>query len=396
MKTTVAVIFGCRSVEHEISIISAVQAMGNIDQEKYNVVPVQMSKDGVFYTDKRIFCIDIFKTPKVIEKESAKVTFVAADGKVYLEYLKGGLFGKKPIVIDVAFPIVHGTNCEDGTIQGYLETLGVPYVGCDIMSSALGMDKALFKNVLRDDGIPVLPDITVTAREWALQREAVVKKIEDAVGYPLIVKPTNLGSSIGISKVSSSDELTSAVDLAFSFCDRILVEHAVEALREINCSVLGDRNDCTPSTLEEPIMHDKILSFDDKYRGDSGAKGMASLSRKIPAELSPQKAKEIQDIAVAAFKCIGASGVVRIDFLMDTADNDRVYINEINTIPGSLSFYLWEATDLSYPTLIDKLISLAFKRQRERENLMFTINTNILNDTSFGSKGAKGSKGKLG
>ena len=212
----------------------------------------------------------------------------------------------------------------------------------------------------------------------------------------MIVKPANLGSSVGISKVENETELRAAVDLACSFADRVLIEHAVTALREINCSCLGDRNDCVASALEEPIMHDKILSYDDKYRsntGKSGSKGMASLSRKLPADLLPEKTAEIKAIALETFKAIGASGVVRIDFLLDSADNDRVYVNEINTIPGSLSFYLWEATDLKYKDLLDRLISLAFKRQRERENTMFTINTNILNESSFGKKG---SKGKLG
>ncbi len=393
MKTTVAVIFGGRSVEHEIAIISAVQAMGNINKEKYNVIPVYISKKGVFYTDERFFSIEIFKTPEIIEKTSAKIVFVPDNNKVNIEFLGGGLFKKKPITVDVAFPIVHGTNCEDGTLQGYLEALGLPYVGCDVMSSALGMDKVLFKNVLNDNKIPVLPGVYFSSREWALQKSQTIEKIENKLQYPLIVKPSNLGSSIGISKVADQSELITAVDLACTFAGNILIEHAIENLREINCSVLGDRSDCKPSTLEEPVMHDKILSFDDKYRANaskSGSKGMASLSRKLPADLSPEKTAEIQKIAVDTFKCIGASGVVRIDFLMDYDDNDKVYVNEINTIPGSLSFYLWEATDLKYPELIDKLISLAFKRQRDRENLMFTIDTNILNESSFGAKGSKG------
>lgn len=395
MKTNVAVIFGGRSVEHEISIISAVQAMGNIDREKYNVIPVYMSKQSVFYSGEALADIETFKTGD-IEGNAEPVAFVPKAGKVVLQYLNSGLFNKKkPLSVDVAFPIVHGTNCEDGSIQGYLETLGLPYVGCDVMSSALGMDKVLFKNVLLDRGIPTLRCIDFGAREWGLKADEIVKKVTEEIGYPMIVKPANLGSSVGISKVEDEQELRTAVDLACSFADRVLIEHAVASLREINCSVLGDRNDCKPSALEEPVMHDKILSYDDKYRANaskSGSKGMASLSRKLPADLSAEKTQEIQNIAVETFKAIGASGVVRIDFLMDSADNDKVYVNEINTIPGSLSFYLWEATDLKYPALIDRLISLAFKRQRERENTMFTIDTNILNESSFG---AKGSKGKL-
>ncbi len=392
MKTNVAVFFGGRSVEHEISIISAVQAMGNIDREKYNVIPVYMSKQSVFYSGEALMDIATFRQG-CPEKHSDPVTFVPKGNKTVMVNLKGGLFKKKDMNIDICFPIVHGTNCEDGSIQGYIETLGLPYVGCDVMSSALGMDKVLFKNVLLDRGIPTLRCIDFGARDWALKSDEIADRLVKEIGFPLIVKPANLGSSVGISKVDSETELSTAIDMACSFADRVLVEHAVSNLREINCSVLGDRNDCKASALEEPVAHDKILSYDDKYRanaGKSGSKGMASLSRKLPAELSVDKTEEIQKIAVETFKAIGASGVVRIDFLMDGDDNDKVYVNEINTIPGSLSFYLWEATGVKYPELCDRLIELAFKRQRERENTMFTIDTNILNETSFGQKGSKG------
>lgn len=392
MNINVAVFFGGRSVEHEISIISAVQAMGNINREKYNVIPVYMTKSGEFYFDESFTDIEVFKTSGKAEKVGRRIAVTTKDGRGCLEFLDG-TFRKKPILFDVAFPIVHGTNCEDGSLQGLFESSGTPYVGCDVMSSALGMDKALFKNVLAANGLPVLAGVVCGARDWSLDRESVIAKIEKEIGYPLIVKPTNLGSSIGISKVESSQGLAAALDLAFSFADRVLIEHAVTALREINCSVLGDRNECEASELEEPVMHDKILSYDDKYKanaGKSGSKGMASLSRKLPADLPLEKAAEIKKIATDTFKCIGAAGVVRIDFLMDGDDGDRVYVNEINTIPGSLSFYLWEATGLKYPELIDRLISLAFKRRRQRENLMFTIDTNILNESSFGAKGSKG------
>ena len=392
MKTNVAVFFGGRSVEHEISIISAVQAMGNIDREKYNVIPVYMSKQSVFYSGEALLDIATFRAGEA-EAKADPVTFVPKGNKVVMMNLKGGLFKKKDVDIDVCFPIVHGTNCEDGSIQGYIETLGLPYVGCDVMSSALGMDKVLFKNVLLDRKIPTLRCVDFGAREWALNSDEIADRLIKEIGFPLIVKPANLGSSVGISKVDDETELRSAIDMACSFADRVLVEHAVSNLREINCSVLGDRNDCKASALEEPVAHDKILSYDDKYRanaGKSGSKGMASLSRKLPADLTPDKTEEIQKIAVETFKAIGASGVVRIDFLMDGDDNDKVYVNEINTIPGSLSFYLWEATGVKYPELCDRLIELAFKRQRERENTMFTIDTNILNETSFGQKGSKG------
>ena len=234
MKTNVAIFFGGRSVEHEISIISAVQAMSNIDREKYNVIPVYMSKQSVFYSGEALCEIETFKSGNP-EQKANPVTLVPGAGNVSMVYLNNGLFNKKkPIQIDVAFPIVHGTNCEDGSIQGYLETLGLPYVGCDVMSSALGMDKVLFKNVLSDRGIPTLRCVDFGARQWALECDEIVSKVNAEIGYPMIVKPANLGSSVGISKVEDEAQLRSAVDLACSFADRVLIEHAVIGLREIN------------------------------------------------------------------------------------------------------------------------------------------------------------------
>lgn len=396
MKINIAVFFGCRSVEHEISIISAVQAMNSMDSEKYNIIPVYVSKSGVMYTGSNMMTIDIFKDIRRIEFECDKINIVREADGAYIVFDKKGIFNKKkPIRIDLCFPIVHGTNCEDGSIQGFFESLGVPYAGCDVMSSSIGMDKVLFKNVLQARNIPVLPCVDFYARDYVADKEVILKDIKQKIGLPAIVKPANLGSSVGISKAETDDELVYAVDLACSFADKILVEHAVENLREINCSVLGDSSECKASPLEEPIMHDKILSYDDKYKSNasqSGAKGMASLSRKLPADLPKEKTEEIKKIAVDTFKAIGASGVVRIDFLIDSGDNDKVYVNEINTIPGSLSFYLWEADGLKYKDLLDKIISIGFKRTRDRNNLMFTINTNILSETSFGTKGSKGGK----
>lgn len=392
MKTNVAVFFGCRSVEHEVSIISAVQAMRSMNRDKYDIVPIYVTKDGEMYTSDALFTIEEYRDLPSLLKKSEPVTLVRRDGGVVMSYLKNGIFSKhKDRVIDVAFPIVHGTNCEDGTIQGYFEYLGLPYVGCDIVSSALGMDKSAFKDVMKNAGIPVLDCINIRAREYSADREGCINRIKQNVGFPLIVKPVNLGSSVGITKVNDIDGLDDALTLAFSFSERVLAEHAIENLREINCSVLGDADRCEASVCEEPFMHDEILSYEDKYMGNSksGSKGMASLGRKIPADLPTEKSEEIRELSCKIFKAIGAGGVVRIDFMIDTA-TDRVYANEINTIPGSLAFYLWEATGLKYSDMLDRLIELAFRRARNRDNLTFAINTNILAGAAFGSKGAKG------
>lgn len=395
MKTNIAVFFGCRSVEHEVSIISAVQAMASIKREKYDVTPVYVTKTGEMYTGEKLFEIEGYKNLPSLLKTCKKVHFVKENDSVVMK-TEGGFLNKgKSYVIDVAFPVVHGTNCEDGTIQGFFEYLGLPYVGCDIISSAVGMDKAIFKDVLKSAGLPVLDCLKFRAREYTENKDEITKEIIAEIGLPLIVKPVNLGSSVGITKVSTEDALDDAMTLAFSFADNVLVERAITSLREINCSVLGDTDSCEASVLEEPFMNDEILSYEDKYmsNGKSGgqSKGMASLGRKIPAELTSEKEKEIRTLACDIFKAIGANGVVRIDFIIDK-DTDTVYANEINTIPGSLSFYLWDATGLKYPDLLDKLVSLAFRRQRNRENITYTIDTNILSGVSFGTKGSKGAK----
>ncbi|MBR5223626.1 MAG: D-alanine--D-alanine ligase [Clostridia bacterium] len=396
MKTNVAVFYGCRTVEHEVSIISAVQAMRAINRDKYDITPVYVNKDGEMYTGDCLFTIEEYRNLPELFKKCKKVYFMRENGNVVMKNVEQKLFSKKTgTVIDVAFPIVHGTNCEDGTIQGYLEYLNIPYVGCDIISSAVGMDKAVFKDVLKNAGLPVLDCITFRAREYVAEKQAICDKIKAEIGFPLIVKPVNLGSSVGITKVNTENELDDALMLAISFADKVLVEKAITSLREINCSVLGNPDECEASVCEEPFMNDEILSYEDKYLNNAkkggSSKGMASLSRKIPADLSPEKSEEIRDLACKIFKAIGASGVVRIDFMIDTA-TDTVYANEINTIPGSLAFYLWEATGVKYCDLIDRLIELAFKRQRNRENITYTIDTNILSGVSFGAKGAKGAK----
>ena len=396
MKTTVAFIFGCRSVEHEVSIISAVQAMRAVNRVKYDVLPIYVTKSGEMYTSDKMLEIEPFRDMKTLIAESEPVTMIKSGNDVVVHFLKQKMFKKKEdIVINVAFPVVHGTNCEDGTLQGYLEFLGLPYVGCDVLSSAVGMDKAVFKYVMQAAGLPVLDCKCFYAREYAENKEAIIESAEKEIGYPMIVKPVNLGSSVGISKAKDRAALIDAIELAVSFSDKVLIEHAVTAIREINCSVVGDADECMASVCEEPFMNDEILSYEDKYMGggksSGNAKGMASLARKIPADISEEKSNEIRDLACKVFKALGAAGVVRIDFIIDT-ESDKVYVNEINTIPGSLSFYLWEKTDLPYGKLIDKLISLAFRRSRNRENLTFTIDTNILSGVSFGAKGAKGSK----
>ena len=388
----VAVFFGGDSVEHEVSIISAVQAMTHLNKEKYNVIPVYLSKSGIMYTSAAMFDISSFRNINDLIAKSRTVNISNNGNGVILKTDKKNDFsGRKPIKLDVALPIVHGTNCEDGSLQGYFETLRLPYAGCDVLASSVGMDKAIFKSVLRTAGIPVLDCIRFSSNDYAEFSKNIIQRINTAIGYPLIVKPVNLGSSIGISKVNSADELNAAIEDAFLYSESVLVERAVQNLRELNCSVLGDSAECIASPCEEPFGEDEILSYDDKYKSPSQSKGMATLKRKIPADIPEDLTQSVREYACRTFKAIGAHGVVRIDFLMDN-NSKEVFVNEINTIPGSLAFYLWEADGIKYSELLDKLIALAFSRQRKRDNLHFGIDTNILSNSSFGAKGAKGSK----
>lgn len=397
MKINMGVFFGGSSVEHEVAIISAVQAMSYINRDKYNIIPVYITKSGEMYWGEDLTKMESYKDIPALLKKCIQVAVVAQNDSCVIKPVNKGVFCKlKDTTIQIAFPIVHGTNCEDGSLQGFFETMRIPYIGCDVVSSAVGMDKAMFKSVCKDAGLPVLPCESFRARYWFEEKDKVVKELEESIGYPMIIKPANLGSSVGISKASDRAGLIDSIDLASSFAEKLLAERAVTSLREINCSVLGDADENEASVCEEPFMSDEILSYEDKYMssGKGGSKGMASVTRKCPADISEEKATEIRELSKEVFSALGCSGVSRIDYLLDTADNDRVYINEINTIPGSLAFYLWEASGLKYTDMIDRLVEIAYKRVRNRSNTMFTIDTNLLSGApSFGAKGAKGTKG---
>ena len=392
MKTRVAMMFGGKSVEHEVSVISGIQAYMSMDTDKYDVIPVYMTKNNEMYIGDSIGDIESYKNIDELLKKSQRVIMINEGGKVKLVQYPVKKLGKNvEVEIDVAFPVVHGTNVEDGGFQGYLKTMGIPFVGCDVTASAIGMDKYITKLVLKESNVPVLDARLYTLSDYA-DMEGMMNDIENVFGYPVIVKPVNLGSSVGISVAKSRVELANSVDDAFRYATKVLVEHAITNLREINCSVLGDENDAIASECEEPLHTKDILSYEDKYVSNakgSGSKGMASVSRKIPAELTPEKREEVRELAVKSFKALGCNGVSRIDFMID-ADTDKLYFNEINTIPGSLAFYLWEPVGVPYKELLDRMIQLALKRERTEESLTFTFDTNILNQASFG--GSKGSK----
>lgn len=396
MKIKIGVLFGGKSVEHEVSIISGIQALNNIDKEKYDAIPIYITKNNEMYVGDLIGKVENYRNLKDLISKSQRVIMIPNNGKVDLVKYPYKKFGSNLYdSIDVAFPVVHGTNVEDGTLQGFLKMLNIPFVGCDVTSSALGMDKYSMKTVLKENNIPVLDCIRVNNCDYIENDKDVIENIMKKFEMPVIIKPVNLGSSVGIKVARDRDELIEAVEYAFEFSEQILIERAIINLKEINCSVLGDVSECKASECEEPIGSGEILSYEDKYiSGDAkktGSKGMTSLKRKLPADIDAKTKEEIQKYAIETFKALNCNGVVRIDFMIDM-DSNEVYVNEINTIPGSLAFYLWEATGIKYKELIDKLINLALKRQREENNLSFSYDTNILEGFVGGTKGAKGSK----
>ena len=402
MKTRVAMMFGGKTVEHEVSVISGIQACMAMDTEKYEIIPVYMTKDNDMYIGEGIGDISSYKDIPGLIGRSQRVIMINEGGKaLMMPYPLKKWGGPKPVPFDIAFPVVHGTNVEDGALQGYLKTIGVPFVGPDVTASAVSMDKFVTKAVLKMHDIPVLDAEVYTLSDYE-DMDSLPSKIAKAFGYPVIIKPVNLGSSVGISIAKNEAELVNALDDAFRYATKVLAEHAISDLREINCAVLGDENEAIASECEEPLHTREILSYEDKYvnggggkkggsKGGQGSKGagMANLARKIPADLTPEQREEVRELAVRSFKALGCNGVSRIDFMIDEATG-ALYFNEINPIPGSLSFYLWEPAGVPYTELLDRMIQLALKRQRTEEQVTFTFETNILKNANLG--GSKGGK----
>ena len=395
MKTNIAVFFGGRSTEHEISVISASQAMHAINRDRFDVTPIYIAKDGKWYTGDALLDVANYRDTASLLKRCEQVYMRPETGNFNLYRAHKPLFGKDIVTsIDVVIPVLHGSNGEDGTIEGLLETIGIPFAGCNTLSSANGMDKITMKMILQANDIPVVDYVWFTDKQWFKQRDSLIESIETKLGYPVIVKPANLGSSVGIGRADNREELCRRVEDAERYSTRIIVEDLVENLQEINCSVLGDCDDYATSVLEEPIKTGAFLTYEDKYMGGSkGAKGMQASQKRIPAELPDDETTLIRHLAGETFRVLSCHGVSRVDVIVD-GDTRRVYVNEINTIPGSLSFYLWEATGLTFDKLMERLVALALKRHREQAQKTSTYDRNIF--SMGGVVGAKGTKGVKG
>lgn len=402
MKIKLGVIFGGESVEHEVSIISAIQAMNKIDTEKYDIVPIYITKDREWYTGDMLKDIESYSDMNLIKKFAKNVVLYCKNKRFVLQSKKG-LFKRIVNEIDIAMPIVHGTNVEDGVLQGYLESIGIPFTGGDIYASSVGQDKLFMKEIFEHENIPIVPYTWFYDQEYNVDNDKVVASVEK-LGLPVIVKPATLGSSVGIKTAHTIEELKDAIENAIMYDHKIIVEKLVTDLMEVNISVLGNYESQKTSAIEEVMPSHDFLTYEDKYIGSSkvkgklgckykSSKGMVSAKRIIPAPLSDKLENGIRESAVKAFKALGSSGVVRIDYIIDKKNN-KYYINEVNNIPGSLSFYLWEPTGKDYTELLDDLVNIGIKDYKRRVGKTHSFETNILKGFTE-NKGLKGSKGKL-
>lgn len=392
-KLNVGVMFGGRSVEHEVSIVTGHQVIENIDRSKYEVTPVYVSREGDWYIGEELLDMKNFKNIKSLLPQLKRVFLppVPSMNNIFFYPFKTGLFKKEAetLKLDVIFPAFHGMHGEDGTIQGLFQLANIPYVGSGVTGSAVGMDKIVMKDIFKANDIPIARYAWFLRREYKKNSDAVIAKIEGKIKYPMFVKPANLGSSIGISKAKDRQGLYNAIEIAIRYDRKIIVEEGVDNPMEINCSVLGMDDELSASVCEQPVTWQEFLSFDDKYLSGNSSKGMKSATRRVPAPISDEKSQEIKDLALRAFRVLDCSGVSRIDFLVQK-DTMKVYVNEINTLPGSFSFYLWEHEGVNFKNLTDKLIQLALKRHEEHNRNIYIFDTELLLKASSGS--IKGSK----
>ena len=421
----IGVIFGGVTCEHDVSVVTGLQLIENINREKYEIYPIYIHSDGEWYMGDELLNANIYREFSKYESGLKKVIIPPNKKGIYV-FEKGFFAKNKLLPIDAVILAMHGMNGEDGTLQGLLELANIPYTSSGVLGSSVGMDKILMKKVFEAHQFPILPYTYFTRDEWKENSEKVIEKIEKDIPYPMFVKPSNLGSSIGISKAKNKEELKNAIEIAIQYDSRVIVEKGVNNLKEINCSALGYGNDVMTSVCEEPVSWQEFLTFEDKYLhgsktsnsetssskimgskissskiadnnlgskivGDkftgsklAGSKflggkqgGMENMERRIPANIPENQTEEIQSLTKNIFKCLNSKGVVRVDFIIDT-DENKIYVNEINTIPGSMSFYLWRYSGITYSNLIDKLVAIAEKASEDKNKNNYTYKSDII------------------
>ena len=378
-KLRVGLFFGGRSVEHEVSVVSALQAYDNMDKDKYEVLPIYVDKSGHFFTGHKFLDIKNYKDVQSLLFSSTQI--VPANRNTG-GFLKQG-FLKKFEPIDVAFPLFHGSFGEDGCVQGVFEIYGIPYTGLDVTGSAMAMDKIMSKALFKELGFNVGKYSWFTRRDWIAHSGKILKQVQNDIKFPMFVKPGTGGSSIGAGRAKDLDSLQFAIEVASAFSEKIIIEEAFgDGIIEVNCSALGYR-DIKASVCEQPVKSEELLSFSDKYmkggKGKSGknAGGMETLSRIIPADISKKLTAKIQEASVKIFKALDGCGVARIDYFVDPK-TEKFWVNEVNSPPGSLAFYLWEKSGIPYKELLDKLIEMALDRAEERKKTTYVFESGLL------------------
>ena len=390
----IVVAFGGISPEHEVSVLSAMQVIASLKDTNFNIIPLYVTKSGRWLTGDSLLDIEHFQNLDKVKSESTGCTFSHNDlgQPVLMETEKKGLFSSaESYPIHAVIPAFHGSEGENGSFQGTCEMYNIPYAGSGVFASSLGMDKVKAKDICRSHDIPVVDGYSFFENEWERDPETILNFAEQ-LGFPIVIKPVTLGSSIGVVKAENREELVEGIESGFRYDNNLMIEDAITPLTEINCSVLGTEEEVQTSACERPLGQEETLSFEDKYQSDDGTqKGMASADRVIPADISDELTKEIQSLSEQIFKLFRASGVARLDFLINS-ETKELYFNEINTIPGSFSFYLWEESGMNMRELMLKLIEIARERHRKKVGRVRSYDTNLLDEKAV--KGIKGSKGK--
>ena len=362
----IAVIFGGKSSEHDISIITACALMQNLDEKKYKILPIYIQKNGEFLYGSNLKKIETFQKNNICGR---KVMLKCGCNKLYIKKLMGYKPHKK---IDFCFVACHGINGEDGSISGLLNLCNIPYSCADIMPSSIAMDKIATKIMCKGLKVPVLSFYAFCKQDFLQDENKLITTIQNKIGYPCIIKPAKLGSSIGITRCENCEDLQDALNLAFCLDENVLVEKALTNFKEYNIAVLKLGEEILLSKIEQPIVNNNMLSFEDKYLNNSKTKGMESLDRIIPAKLDKNLENQIKNIAYKVYKNLNFSGVIRIDFLYN---NDKIYLNEINSIPGSFANYLW---DFSYKLLLESIIYENTNDFKNKQSLMYSFESSVL------------------
>jgi D-alanine-D-alanine ligase len=387
-KKRVAVIFGGISPEHEVSIITGLQVLENLDKEKFIGIPVYVSKNGELFTGDRLLKIETYRNLPAIPQKAQRVQ-PYLDSQLKGFQTVGGFLKKKFIDIDVIFPCFHGGVGENGAFQGFFELTNIPYVGSGVLASTTGMDKVVTKQLFEKAGLPITKYYWFYRSAWEKDQEKILAEIKQKLTLPLFIKPANAGSSIGVAKVKNEDELKNAIEVALLFDRKVIAEEAF-AGREINISIMGNSGSALETSVcEEVFLSKDLLSYADKYISEnSKSKGMASAKRKVPADLLSEIETKIQSLAKIAYQTLDCSGLARIDFMINEKKN-QIILLEINTIPGSLSFYLWEPKGIKFKDLLTLLIDLALERHTEVKKNTTSFPTNILEHFNPKGKASK-------